>query len=194
MIGFVEGTVTAQYPTGAVIRTEGGVGYLVRTTTPAAVGDTVAVHVHTIVREDAITLYGFSDPATVILFTTLCKAPRVGPATAFAVIRDLGGPAVVNAIRADQPKVLTAATGVGAAAAKAFCDLTLPDSVDDVFGTDGPGPSARSAESEVVDALVNLGYDVTAAANAAASARKTLGADAADDAVVVHAIRAIATA
>jgi Holliday junction DNA helicase RuvA len=159
MIGYLEGTVQ-----GRVLLTTAGVGYLVQTPSPLPQGHSVRLFVSTVVREDAITLYGFVDEGEQRLFDALCRVNGVGAASALAVLRDAGATAVVNAVTSLDPSKLGRVKGVGPkTAARIVSDLRIPDGLDIVV-------EAPAVDSELVATLVALGFDRAAAIEAIASA------------------------
>jgi Holliday junction DNA helicase RuvA len=78
------------------------VGYAVHTVSRDAEilenGKTATLHIHTHVREDALDLYGFSDPHDLYLFELLLTVSGIGPKTGLSVI-DRGSKAVGRAVR-----------------------------------------------------------------------------------------------
>lgn len=172
MIGFVHGTVT---DTGVVL-TSGGVGYLVHTADPLPVGEQVSLHVTTIVREDAITLFGFAQVRSQELFAALTAVPGIGPSVALSLLRDVGPAAVVTAILGSDLKALAKAKGVSTKTADKLVTLIKlsPDLVELATGAPAVAAAASSTEDpavlEIVSALENLGYSTEQALDAARAA------------------------
>jgi Holliday junction DNA helicase RuvA len=140
----------------------GGVGYKVISPTALSPGQSVELEIVSITSRDATTtLYGFTDSAQAEAFTALVKVPKVGPAIAIAILRDIGPTGLAAAVAASDSKALTRAAGVGKAAAEAICSLVkLPDL--DTTATSVPAP--------ILDALLALGFPEPAARLAAAEA------------------------
>lgn len=135
-----------------------GVGYLVHCPAPLRVGDEVELHVHTQVRDDAITLFGFIDDADKAIFEALIKVTGVGPSSALALIAGLGADAIAAAVQRKDAKTLTQVRGVGAKVAEKIVTLiNLPT---------GAGADPRLAD--LVAALTGLGFDRRIAVDAAA--------------------------
>jgi Holliday junction DNA helicase RuvA len=155
MIAYLKGTVRTP---GVVVT--GGVGYKVVSASPLNVGDTVELDIIALTnRENATTLYGFTTPAQAAVFTALTKVPKIGPAIAIALLRDVGVTGLVAAVSAKDPKALTRAAGVGMRAAESICSLvTLPDIATQ---------EETSAPQHIVDALIALGFPEPAARLAA---------------------------
>jgi holliday junction DNA helicase RuvA len=100
MIALLRGTIVAA-GLGQIVVECGGVGY--RVLTPPAdrvgqVGEEVTLHTHLAVREDALTLYGFADPAARGLFETMLGVTGVGPKLALAALGTLGADGLRRAV------------------------------------------------------------------------------------------------
>jgi Holliday junction DNA helicase RuvA len=156
MIGWLQGTWH-----DGVVRTNSGVGYCVDVARAITEGEDVELWVHTVVREDAITLWAFPDSTDAEVFAALLKVQGVGPAVAMAVVRDVGASKLAAAVAAQDPAMVRA-KGVGSkTAARIIADVVIPVGV--VAGE-------RSASNEIADVLVRLGFDETAALDAAKAA------------------------
>ncbi len=95
-----------------------GVGYLVRASarTLAAIGgegEACAVHVETVVREDAIELFGFATREERDCFRLLTSVQGVGPKAGLALLSALAPGEIAAAILAEDKSTLTRADGVG---------------------------------------------------------------------------------
>lgn len=118
MIALVAGEVAARGADGVVIETASGVGYQIAVSAetlarvPPAGGE-VSLLTHLVVREDALSLYGFATEAERELFVLLIAVQSVGPKMALAVLS--GGPVgeIVRAVAAGDTKRLTAVPGIG---------------------------------------------------------------------------------
>lgn len=118
MIGRLAGTLVAVEPE-AVLVDVNGVGYVVgvSTRTLAALpppGAAVTLTIETMVREDAITLYGFLDPAERAAFRTLLTVQGVGAKVALALLGAFSPGQIAAAVATGDAKTLTRASGVGA--------------------------------------------------------------------------------
>ena len=175
MIGSLRGRLVERTMTGQVLVEVGGVGYvaLVPSGTLARLGEPgreVHLHVSTQVREDAITLYGFSTRDERVCFEGLLAAQGVGPALALAVLSVHGPDALRRALAEDDVDALCLVPGVGRkTAARLLLDLKarLSGSEPDVEAVvaasmegngNGAAPAAPSPRSEVRAALASLGY------------------------------------
>lgn len=166
MIGWLSGRVLGRMAEGELLLDVGGVGYRVSVPAPVlaasgAVGDELALHVHTHVREDAIVLYGFADAEQRRCFEALLSAHGVGPALALAVLSLLSPPDLVRAVVEEDLDTLCAVPGVGRkTAARLVIDLRSRLSVADAQPTGVPGAPVAGSEprQDVRAALTELGY------------------------------------
>lgn len=166
MIRYLEGTVHTVSANSLTVVTY-GVGREVFVTPAVAgrvrAGSEVALHTELIVREDALTLYGFDTPGELKLFSTLLGANGVGPKLALAILSVLSPDQVYGAISDNTLKVLTAVPGVGPkVAAKLIVDLQGKVPATSAVPSSAAGP----ASAEVVQALVGLGWKESAAIKA----------------------------
>jgi Holliday junction DNA helicase RuvA len=123
VIARVEGTLREKTPTRVVVDVH-GVGYelLVPLSTFTALpdeGKTVALRVHTAVREDAIQLFGFATALERAAFELLLKASRVGPRLAQNVLSGIAADVLLDAIRRGDVAALRGVPGVGTKTARA---------------------------------------------------------------------------
>lgn len=176
-----------------------GVGYLVqastRTLAALPAGQTASLLIETQVREDAITLYGFSEPAERDWFRLLMTVQGVGAKVALGVLSALGPRELIAAIQAGDRASLTRAPGVGARLA-----VRLLTELRDKAGAmpAGPGfapilpPPARGVAADALSALVNLGYRRAEAEAALARAQTRLGEGAALDQLIRDGLKELA--
>ena len=176
MIGYLRGTAR----NGRVIEV-GGVGYVVHCPHPLTPGEETELHVSTVVREDAINLYGFVTEEERGVFEALTKVTGVGPSIALALIGGLGTATIADAVRRRDLKALGGVKGVGAKVAEKIVTLCkLPE---------GTGNGGR--DQELVKALIGLGFDRANAAEAVRTAVEEEG-DEADEAMLLTAAIAAA--
>jgi Holliday junction DNA helicase RuvA len=187
VIAWVEGTLRLRTPTRVVVDVR-GVGYelLVPLSTFAALpdeGKTVALHVHTHVREDAIQLFGFATAAERAAFDLLLKASRVGPRLAQGILSGIAPDALVTAIAGGDVKSLRGVPGIGQKMAERIV-VELRDRVGDwselatlEAGAAGPGPGGGDPVSEALSALVNLGYPRAKAEKVVEQAAEAIGSE-----------------
>ncbi len=160
MIGALRGTVAARLGDGTTIVDVQGVGYRLHLSAKAAalaaVGDEVALAVHTHVRDDAIVLYGFCDHEERDCFEALLSAPGVGPALAQSILATLTTTGLATALATDDVDALCAVPGVGKkTAARLLLELRGRLVLE---GGAGASDGATSVRQEVRGALSELGY------------------------------------
>jgi Holliday junction DNA helicase RuvA len=179
MIATLRGEI-AQIEESALILEVGGVGLRVFVPAPVRaklkVGETGFLFTHLVVREDALTLYGFESQADRDLFTMLLGVDGVGPKVALSVLSSMTLDAVQRAVFTEEGELFSRVPGVGKKTAQKIV-LHLKDKLKP---TDGLSRlSAMSdADSEVLAALTALGYSVVEAQGAIQAIPK----DAPDDA------------
>lgn len=168
MIASLRGTLTAKGGGHCVVEA-GGVGYLVQVSTHTAAllpkpNESVFLHTHQVVREDALMLFGFADPEERRFFELLITVSGIGPKVALAVLSGLETPALARAIREENLPSLVAIPGVGRKTAERMV-VELRDKLDVLTTAAGPAPAPATgvlprAEryQDAVAALVRLGY------------------------------------
>jgi Holliday junction DNA helicase RuvA len=118
----------------------------------------VEVSVHTLVREDAITLFGFADESEREVFEVLLGTHGVGPSLSLAILGTLGAGGVVAAVRDGDVAAFETVTGVGK---KTAARLALELQGSDLGGIAATAPATLTpspARTEAIDALTALGY------------------------------------
>jgi holliday junction DNA helicase RuvA len=171
MIAQLRGTLENKRPNQVLVDV-GGVGYLVHVplSTFYALGELhsgVTLLIHTQVREDAIALYGFLSAREKHLFELLISASGVGPVLALKILSGMSVDDLVPAVRAGDLARLTRIPGVGRKTAERMI-VELRDKLAAEEAPEGARPAAppRGAASDVVSALLNLGYEQRAAEQA----------------------------
>lgn len=142
----------------------GGVGYRVHMTTSDIVSLSGSlgkkrVHTHLIVREDALSLYGFSDTFDLEVFLLLIAVNRVGPQLALSILSQVPAREFVQAVTGEDEKRLTRLSGIGPRNAKRLI-LELKDRMKErlpAVTTCAPGVPGDIRE-DVTEALVALGF------------------------------------
>lgn len=157
MIASLRGKLLEKEPARVVIDVH-GVGYevFIPTTTFTAMpspGNDVALEIHTHVREDALSLYGFSSRQERRVFERLITISGIGPRLAVTILSGGSVDGLVGAIRTGDLARLTSIPGVGKKTAERIV-VELKDKLQD-FTTEAPKPAV---ETDVLSALENLGY------------------------------------
>ena len=179
MISHLDGLVCAIAPEGAVIEV-GGVGLLVQATpgTLAALrtGERTRVATSLVVREDALTLYGFASDDERDVFELVQTASGVGPRLALAMLASFSPDGLRQAIAAEDVAALTRVPGIGRKGAQRIVlelagRLGSPAAPAGVMGPP-PGAAADGAalwRDQVRAGLVNLGWPARDAEQAIAA-------------------------
>jgi len=181
MIGQLRGRLAEKRPNQVLVDV-GGVGYLVQVplSSYAALGELhteVTLLVHTHVREDALALYGFVSSREKHLFEMLLSASGVGPTLALKILSGMSVEELIPAIRHSDLARLTKIPGVGRKTAERMV-VELKDKLE-VVALEAEKPAVASPagiESDVISALINLGYDARAAEAAVEDAGHEAGA------------------
>ncbi len=185
MISHLDGLVCTIAPEGAVIQV-GGVGLLVQATpgTLATLrsGERARVATSLVVREDALTLYGFASDDERDVFELLQTASGVGPRLALAMLASFSPDGLRQAIAAEDITALTRVPGIGRKGAQRIV-LELagrlgspgqPASLAGTSGLAGPAAAAASWRDQVRTGLVNLGWQARDAEQAIAAVETEL--------------------
>lgn len=175
MIGFLRGAPLAVRP-DLVLLDVGGVGYAVHIPLSTfyeleRIGSgSVALFIHTHVREEEISLYGFLTEREKQLFEKLIGISGVGPRLARVILSGLATEELIAALSRGDVARLTSIPGVGKKTAERVV-LELKDRLGDLFAA-GPPSTAAPSDQDVVSALANLGYKPALAERAVAEARR----------------------
>lgn len=179
MIAHLRGRIIEKHPTFLVLEAA-GVGYEVAISVSGfsglpAEGADVSLYIHTHVREDVLALYGFLRREEKQVFEKLIGVSGIGPKLAMTVLSGIASDALVSALRGNDLSALTRIPGVGKKTAERMV-LELRDKLEDLTAAPAPTPVSRM-EEDVISALVNLGYQRSAAENATKRAVAKLGDD-----------------
>lgn len=181
MIGSLRGKLVDKRPNQALIDV-GGVGYQVQIPLStfaglAALHDETTLLIHTHVREDQLSLYGFLTAREKQCFELLISASGVGPALALKILSGMGVEDLVPAIRKGDLAQLVLIPGVGKKTAERIV-VELRDKLAVVEVRETGKLSTRpQLESDVASALANLGYDARSIDRAIDKADAARGAD-----------------
>jgi len=175
MIAHLRGSLLAKHPNQAIVETH-GVGYDVVISVPTfselpATGTEVALHIHTHVREDALSLYGFLRLSEKHLFEKLLTVSGIGPKLAITILSGMPADEMVGAIPGGDVARLTRIPGIGKKTAERMV-LELRDKLPAPAGaSEMSARLASPVEEDVISALVNLGYQRAAADKALLAAQ-----------------------
>ena len=186
MIAHLSGTLAQKIP-GEVVIDVGGIGYQVSIPLNVfyrlpAVGSAVSLHVYTHVREDALQLFGFQDPADKQVFLLLLGVSGIGPRLAINILSGIPAEELSRALGQGDQVRLVGIPGVG----RKLAERMIVE-LKDKLATAAPAAmgSARADGNsqlvlDAVSALLNLGYKRPDAEKAVREALKR-GGDSLED-------------
>lgn len=170
MISSLRGTVLHTASDLVVIET-GGVGFSVfvpgDVAHTAAVGHELGLHTSLIVREDALTLYGFADRDELEIFGQLLSVTGIGPKSALGVLSHLTVDQIAEAVTAEDDAPFRRVSGIGPKTAKLIV-VQLAGKVRPRVAAAAVGSAAPGVDAQVVAALVGLGWSEKVAAESVA--------------------------
>jgi Holliday junction DNA helicase RuvA len=185
MIAHLSGTLLSKQP-NSVILDVGGVGYEVNipVSTFYDVGEpgtSIQLRIYTHVREDTLQLFGFKTTRERELFLKVISVSGIGPQLGIKLLSGMSADEMIASIRTNNLAKLTLIPGIGRKTAERLV-MELRDRVaslssaelEEEFGprTDAgaPIPTEDSMRADVLSALLNLGYQRSAAEKAVGSA------------------------
>ena len=164
MIEYIKGDIASLTPTEAVIETTGGVGYLLNislntyTSIEQSSRKALRIYVHEIIREDAVTLYGFFDLQEREIFRQLIGVSGVGASIARIILSSIPPVDLQQVIISSDVRRLKSVKGIGAKTAERI----IVDLKDKIKGVDTTLLEKTTVTSEIFDeamaALVMLGF------------------------------------
>lgn len=185
MIAHLSGILLSKQAT-SVILDVGGVGYEI--TIPVSTfydldeeGSIVKLRIYTHVREDALQLYGFKTARERELFMRLISVSGIGPKLGITLLSGMSADEMIASIRTNNLARLTLIPGVGRKTAERLV-MELRDKVASLSSAEleeelgaktsvgAPLPTEDSTRSDVLSALLNLGYQRSSAEKAVTAA------------------------
>jgi Holliday junction DNA helicase RuvA len=162
MIALIQGKILSKTDKTMVIMTAGGVGYKVMASPSvlgmAVVGSDITLDTYLSVKEDALDLFGFGSVAEKELFKNFLTVSGVGPKTALHLLSIGSVEEITLAIGRGDLEYLTKVSGVGKKTAERLI-VELKSKV--AKGMSDAGVVIKNdALSDVIDALITLGYSV----------------------------------
>jgi len=169
MIGRISGVLMEKEPPRLLVDVS-GVGYEIDAPMSTfyqlpAVAEPVVLHIQTVVREDALLLYGFYSKAERSMFNKLVSVSGIGPRLALTVLSGMGVAELATAIGNQEVDLLIRVPGIGRKTSERLL-LDLKDKMEMFGGVAGMADSnlpAASVVDEAADALEALGYKRTEA-------------------------------
>jgi Holliday junction DNA helicase RuvA len=180
MIGKLTGRFGGTTPEGAVIVEVGGVGYVARvplfalaTLRERGLGE-ISLFIHTQVAENAFDLYGFPTEDELSFFKQLMSVSGIGPKTALGILNVSDVSTLRRNIAAGDAAALTKVFGIGKKSAERIV-VELRDKL--AKEQTARGESVKGDDTDVIEALVTLGYSLAEARGAlkAIDSTKKLG-------------------
>jgi len=165
MIAHLRGRLLEKHPNRIIVDVQ-GVGYEAHVPLSTFYempepGGEIALRVHTHVREEALSLYGFVTLLELQLFERLIGVSGIGPKLALAVLSGIEPNELIAAVRHGNVARLTAIPGVGKKTAERI-GLELKDKLAAFLPVEGaasvPASAGESLRTDVLSALINLGY------------------------------------
>lgn len=209
MIGKLRGLVD-QIEEDHLILDVHGVGYVVHASSRTlgrlpGQGEASELLIETIVREDAILLFGFQERAERDWFRLLTTVQGVGVRHALAILSVLSPAELATAVAAQDKQSVARANGVGPKLAQRIT-AELKDKAGTIAlgesahrpapaaggGSSEAGPSGGEVSEDAVSALTNLGYKRTDAFTAVATASRRLGSDAPLQSLITEGLKELA--
>jgi Holliday junction DNA helicase RuvA len=176
MISSVRGTVVHIEQDSVVVEV-GGVGLAIAVTPQVAraahLGEPMMLHTTLIVREDALSLFGFQERSELVVFSQLLGVTGVGPKSALGVLSTLTVPQIADAVGADDDAPFRRVSGIGPKTAKLIVVQLAGKIVAERPSAPGRA-DAGAVPAQVVQALIGLGWSERVAAEAV----ETVGGDA----------------
>lgn len=182
MIGFIRG-ILAEKGAGYILIDVNGIGYEVNVPANAKAylaseGSEITVYTSMIVRDDDVSLYGFSRKGELDAFKKLITVSGVGAKAGLAILSAFTLEELEQAIIFEDSKTLTRANGIGKKTAERIV-LDLKDKFRDNAGNQaniepeitGGTPVTTGGRSEAIEALMALGYSRGEATSALAAVR-----------------------
>ncbi|MFA5960155.1 MAG: Holliday junction branch migration protein RuvA [Tatlockia sp.] len=166
MIGWLHGEVIDKHQIGKLVLNVNGVGYDVETSLPTFLQlecsqGNIGLHIHTIVREDALALYGFLDKAERALFRALIKVNGVGPKVAISILSSTSPGEFIHWIEQNDTAHLVKLPGIGKKTAERLL-IEMKDNIKQLQSNLVEHPSSKLVilheQEEAVSALEALGY------------------------------------
>ncbi|WP_299088362.1 Holliday junction branch migration protein RuvA [uncultured Microbacterium sp.] len=149
----------------------GGVGFSVAVTSEVVrgfhLGEEIVLHTTLIVREDALSLFGFREREELTVFTQLLSVSGVGPKSALGVLAALSVPQIADAVNAEDDAPFRRVSGIGPKTAKLIV-VQLAGKLAAAVSLAPGAPVSASITAQVAAALVALGWNERTSAQIAA--------------------------
>ena len=161
MISWLSGKVLEIDPSGIIVLNVNGVGYEVfvsmHTLCSLKVGEQASLQIHSHIREDQFSLFGFQDHKERALFRNLNKVSGVGAKTALNLMSGMSAQDLMQAIENSDDVAIARTPGIGKKTAQRLI-LELRGKLVDGTEAALSGASGHTLQQDVKSALLNLGY------------------------------------
>jgi Holliday junction DNA helicase RuvA len=167
MIGWLDGHIVDKHQPGKLVLNVHGVGYDVETSLNTFFqldnlnGATVSLHIHTIVREDALLLYGFLDRQERELFRALIKVNGIGPKLAMSILSSITPNEFIQCIQQENSTFLMKLPGIGKKTAERLV-VEMRDCIQQFTVSASTSSNkmiySMNSQDEAISALEALGY------------------------------------
>ncbi len=165
MIGKLKGIIDTISDTNLILDVN-GVGYLVftpqKTLSSLSIGSPATFFIETIVREDSISLYGFSTSSEHEFFNLLTTVQGIGPKAGLAILSALTPNEISTAILSGDAKIFTTANGIGKKTAERIItelkDKVAKTNINIELSTITKTIKPNTIAEDAISALSNLGY------------------------------------
>jgi Holliday junction DNA helicase RuvA len=178
MISTITGEISHVFEDQAIIDV-GGVGFQINLTNETCQachpGQKKAFYTYLVVREDNLSLYGFTTMEERNLFIHLISVPGVGPRTGLATLSTLSPESIRRAVTGDQPEIFSRVPGIGNKTAQKMI-LELKGKIQPLEPLEAAS-KMDDTDTEVMEALTTLGYSIVEAQAALQSIGKNAGDD-----------------
>lgn len=175
MYAYFRGKIAVKEPDLVIIEVN-GIGYNIRISAGTAsllppTGEEAKLYTYTLVREDAIALYGFLTKDDLDIFKLLIGVNGIGPKGGQSILSVMSPDELRFAVLSGDAKMIAKAPGIGAKTAqRIILDMKDKVSLEDTLRTDAEEIKTDSSISdsvrEAVEALSALGYGITEATRA----------------------------
>ena len=200
MIAHIQGRLHFKSPENLIVDVD-GIGYQVHVPLTTFyelpdIGNTVALHIHTHVREDALQLYGFQAQEEKALFIRLMGVAGIGPRLAVNILSGISPAELAECLGQGDLARLISIPGVGRKTAERIM-VEMRDKLPALAADRDIVLSVKSAADEAVmtdavSALVNLGYKKGVAQRAIDGARQRLEGEINLESLLKESLRALA--
>ncbi|KTC79281.1 Holliday junction branch migration protein RuvA [Legionella cherrii] len=166
MIGWLDGQIIDKHQPGKLVLNVHGVGYDVETSLNTffqleSINGSIGLHIHTVVREDALLLYGFLERQERELFRALIKVNGIGPKVAMSILSSTTPNEFIQCIQQENASFLMKLPGIGKKTAERLV-VEMRDSIKQFSGSVSNSLSKAiplmNGPDEAVSALEALGY------------------------------------